>query len=678
MGISKLTTFMNSNQNLQKQLKLHSINVVIDGNSLYHFIFHHNAVDCLHGGDYYHYALKIREFFNILQSCFIRPYVVLDGGNEPDDKKLETTRRRMKYRQELVDKLAQNKKNKDSVVPILAFDTFKEVLNEIGIDLAVCDFEADREIGLLANELSYPVMSYDSDFFVLPLTAGFIHFDWVELTLQKSDTGSSYLPARIYYFNNFVKAFPSLGENVLPVLATLVGNDYIDTKIFKSFYDFIRELKLEQSDFSMPNSDNKIYKVIQWLEKSRKTVNEVMEICKEYGDEQSILSAFEITKKAFTFSKTENEKKRYSLFWGDESNTVGKLIQGFNAIPEWYVRRHRKGSLPPRLMDIITVHKRFLTPQMEDGQSQATSYQCSIKIRAYMYGILLSEDIQERRALAVEEYDYKDDFKTGRSVNPQDILKKCDTLPKLSEIINLPLPNKEEKLGMILDINSLRKFELTKDLELVMGIVLFWIKESNPKVTLFHLKSVIICMIMLKVKWVLFHSGATGCEKNLIETAALSLDDKDLNEISTKFDTYDAKPMHCKKNPVDRKLIHGFAQLQTCIMATMHLNSLLMYPFPSPCIPHIFSGTFLYNFCQNLSNQENPDDFMHGLLSKYPKLAEAYECLIKNVMEALGQEGKAEVKSYFNESWISKQLKRRAEAPPLTTSNKYECLSSSD
>lgn len=62
MGISGLTTFMKNNPQLAKEFPLQSTKVVIDGNSLYHFIFYYNQVDSLHGGDYDHYALKSESF----------------------------------------------------------------------------------------------------------------------------------------------------------------------------------------------------------------------------------------------------------------------------------------------------------------------------------------------------------------------------------------------------------------------------------------------------------------------------------------------------------------------------------------------------------------------------------------------------------------------------------------
>lgn len=689
MGIPRLSEFMKNNPNLHQEFKLHSTNVVIDGNSLYHFIFHHNQVDFLHGGDYDQYALKIREFFELLKSCNIQPYVVFDGGNDPNNMKLDTTRRRLVHRLDIVKQLAKNIKTNEGVVPILAFDTFKEVLHEMNTKLAVCDFEADKEIGLLANELNCPVLSSDSDFFVLPLNAGFIQLDRVKLALLsfRTEKGSlkQYLPAEIYYVDEFVQFFPS-GREVLPVLATFLGNDYVDTKVFKSFYSSISKINF-LSKFRISNSVNKINKVIPWLE-TVETFNDVVLKMEQFDKPSEFFSAFEMIKKAYTFSEDENKFSLYSLFWEELPNGIRKPMPGFNGsiIPSWYFRQHRKGNLPPRSIDIITTHSVFLTPQMEimdKKKSPPSSYHCSEKLRAFMYGILLSEDILGLRAdlameknLAVEEYDHKDNFKNGRFVSPLQTLPQYGALPKLSDIEGLPALDKKKILDTILNIHSFSNYQLTADLELVMGIVLFWIKESKPKVTLNHLKSVIVCMIMIKVEWILSHQGATG-SNDLIEAKVKEMTRKGLERASTNFSSFNAKPEHDKENAVNCRVIHGFAQLQTCIMATMHLNSLLLHPFPSPCIPHIFSGTFLYNFCLELEQHQAPEEFIHELLLKDSKLKEAYLYLLDAVIEAIKTQGQElatmfECIDYEGRSANKKSL--CVENSPLTTSNRFSIL----
>lgn len=93
--------------------------------------------------------------------------------------------------------------------------------------------------------------------------------------------------------------------------------------------------------------------------------------------------------------------------------------------------------------------------------------------------------------------------------------------------------------GKILNIYFLSKFNLIKDFELVMGIVLFWIKEFDLKVILYYLKSVIICMIMLKVKLkVFFYYDVIGCEKNLIEIVVFEMIREDLEEVNVNFLIY--------------------------------------------------------------------------------------------------------------------------------------------
>lgn len=114
--------------------------------------------------------------------------------------------------------------------------------------------------------------------------------------------------------------------------------------------------------------------------------------------------------------------------------------------------------------------------------------------------------------------------------------------------------------GIILDIYLLSKFNLIKDFELVMGIVLFWIKEFNLKVIKYYLKSVIICMIMLKVKLkVFFYYDVIGGEKNLIEIVVLEMIEIGLEEVYVNFLIYYIKfEYNVKSNLVDCKLIYGF------------------------------------------------------------------------------------------------------------------------
>lgn len=142
----------------------------------------------------------------------------------------------MKQKLENAKRIAYRLRGRKRVMPILAFNTFKAVLKKLSIPFAVCEFEADREIAMLANTLNCPVLSNDSDFFIFPLTGGFIIFKNITFNLQEikreNNSVEHFLPARLYHVDNLLQFFPSLGKEVLPLLAALLGNDYIDKDMF--------------------------------------------------------------------------------------------------------------------------------------------------------------------------------------------------------------------------------------------------------------------------------------------------------------------------------------------------------------------------------------------------------------------------------------------------------------
>lgn len=689
MGIKGLTTFMKSNPQLMEEIRLHDTEVVIDGNSLYHFVFYSNQLDFLHGGDYDQYAYKIIKFFNLLHCCNIQSYIVFDGGNDPSNMKFQTNHKRMKERLVMAMQLAKGYKGNCKVMPIMAFDTFTAVLKNIKIPFAVCDFEADKEIAKLANKLNCPVLSNDSDFYIFPLTAGFIPLDSVCFPEEKTRIVNleKFLTARIYHVNNFVDFFPLLGRKVLPLLSVLLENDYVDIQILKPFYSSIWRYEGD-TQFSIPKTDKKTHKVILWLESLKTYENGTSAIkSKALTSQQleTISSALERTIKAFTFNATDSEFSLFPYFKQD-SSAIAKQIrwQKGSMNLEWYVCYHRQGILPPSSLDIITLRRKFLIPQVEDPNS-TSSYRCSAKLREYMYGILLSEDIEDKGLTAdmisdVEEYDRKGHTLLSETVYALRTLTGYGELPYLSVIPNLSSSEKENILRRIIDMPSFSIDYMTKDLELVLGIVLFWIKRAKPHITIFHLHSILVCLIMLKLKWVLFHHGTTGCEKNLIEVTVLDMTGESLKEVFFKLNQYSAKIHHTTEHPVDSSVIHGFAQFQTCLMGTMHLNSLLMCPFPNPCIHHLFSGTFLYNVYLELKKQESADLFIHKVLLMESSLAQIHQCLFDAVINALDSKGIAAASRYFEECTDHTEKKKkhkrtqRVQTSSQSTGNRFSVL----
>ena len=637
MGILRLTSFMDENPQILKEFQLHDTKLVIDGKNLLHLIFEGSKINKKHGGDYDRFACEIVKFFSILKACNIKPYVLFDGGDDPSDRKFNTKLRGLRERLEKAMRISSGQSKKNNVMPILAYDTFKSVLFEINVPFNVCDFEADEEIAILANEFNCPVLSLDSDFYILPINAGYIPFNSVCLEPQEGKRWNNsvyhYLPARIYYVDSFATCFHALGRNVLPLIALLLGNDYVDREIFYPFFSSLRFCKYQQQ-FNIPDFFPNMRKLISWLnslDTYDEGIQKILSSACTSEDKETILSAINITEKAYTLD--------------NKSLSTEKILQISNnglTVPSWVLNFHREGRLPSELIKILLSRRNFLKPQIEDLKSPS-SYQCCARLRKYVYCILLSEDVgnagvqssldngtEANGKCAVEEYDRKGYELVKKVVCPIKNAKIFDMLPKLSEIHTLPPTVRENTVRLALDIPLFNIFHLSKDLEFILGIVLFWKKNAQPNATENHLRSVLVCLIMLKLTSIV-RRGSTGHEQNLIDDAVLGMPVKARKQINMRLLMFS----QIRDDRLDSNLIHGFAQLQACFKTAMDLNCLLLCPFPTPCIYQIFSGTFLYNFVVELWKRRNPDMFVCELLSKNSDLPKVYEILYSAVMNSL-------------------------------------------
>lgn len=80
MGVKGLTTFVEGNHNFLQNHKFKNSRLVVDGCSLYFYLYFNHGLDQLHGGDYDAFACLLNQFLSALAACNIQAFVVLDGG----------------------------------------------------------------------------------------------------------------------------------------------------------------------------------------------------------------------------------------------------------------------------------------------------------------------------------------------------------------------------------------------------------------------------------------------------------------------------------------------------------------------------------------------------------------------------------------------------------------------
>lgn len=132
---------------------------------------------------------------------------------------------------------------------------------------------------------------------------------------------------------------------------------------------------------------------------------------------------------------------------------------------------------------------------------------------------------------------------------------------KFLDILEFLFFDKENIVRLVLDIFFFGLDNMIKDLEFVLGIVLFWIKNVDLKVIVYYLKIVLVCLLMLKVKWVLIYYGVIGCEENMIEIVVFSMFIEKIKEVRIKFYLYSVRFEYSRKYLVDSDLIYSFVQL---------------------------------------------------------------------------------------------------------------------
>lgn len=651
MGIQGLTTFIarNADRSLET-FHLHDQCLVIDGNSLAAQLFE-NTTKCnsSFGGDYDVYARTIKKFFNALTKCKITPYVIFDGGYE--DKKMKTVLKRFTGR--IIDASRLNPKNQSQllVFPLLMKDVFIEVLRSCNVPYTFCELEADSEIAAVARFLGCPVLSYDSDFFVFNVT----YIPFPSLTLKpsvlKTNEGSHYvLKCKLYRVENFLTLFPGVDNNMLPLIATLLGNDYVKRSVFSKFYDNLKQSKSKK----MNEGQCRIVAVIEWLQ------NESLDSAVE-----KVLSHYKLTERNKIKKLIIGSCANYTSTYCNSLKELGLLTENStieieapeddigNKNQQWILNILKTGKISPRFYDII--HKSFYiaNPQVEDF-TMSDSNLSSLPILRFLFDIMMGFDKTDmtlecrngikQRTRSIPYTAYVPDEVINSWVNRREspgpamfygflertmekgTLKEIKRVPANLQMLVLtilwmmkssseyiPVPNESQIYSLILScINlSLVKTKIdgnyssyefnSKYSEEVQG----WCANSKER----------------QLKVVDGFEGIDG--KNICYEDCMTAASKMLKyfEIDPKVAEF-PKVYKCK-------YLHFFAQFQCCFQQFSYLNALTSEPF-TPCVVNeTYNGTFLYNMYVNLKRRDNPGSYIYQLLQCSPSVLNCFTVLAK-------------------------------------------------
>ena len=240
MGVRGLFSFFqNNHDDFFVPHDLHNSLLVIDGNNLrYHLYNTCPRKNCCFGGDYNKYYEHVLSFFRNLISCQIKPIVVIDGSF--DEAKRKTLWQRA--RDQIQAGISCTPTNTVAVLPLFAKEVFFQAIKEVNKVILIQDFfEADSKIASIASSLKCPVLSNDSDFFVFNVEV--ISLRSLSFRVEMEDVqkaNENKLSCQRFDREAFLKHFGIGNRDMLFLLASLMGNDYVSGKAFERVFSQIR------------------------------------------------------------------------------------------------------------------------------------------------------------------------------------------------------------------------------------------------------------------------------------------------------------------------------------------------------------------------------------------------------------------------------------------------------
>ncbi|RXN32316.1 asteroid -like protein [Labeo rohita] len=447
----------------------------------------------MHGGDYDAFEEMITRFFENLRACDIEPYVVLDGGADHTNKKLDTLMERHQDKINSAFALSVGKKGK--VLPIHIKDVFTQLLRKLRVPLVQCLEEADWEIAALAKEWNCPVLSDDSDFYIFNLEAGLLpiaHFQWEHVKVDRR-TNKKFIQAKHFTVSKFCASF-NMNADLLPVFASILGNDYVKLQNIKN---------LDWEKYAKPGMENThIDGLLNWLSQFPRPEAAV----------SALLKLTDHKEKNLVQEALHNGIQEYKLISGYlaqffRSKTIPRTAYTgpLQILPEQTLRLLLDGEMSSLVIDTLVHQRVSLPPQVEDFQLPCSS-ETSRPIRQVIYGLLLLGEQQTGKPIktlpgASKPY-VKEYSRLQLNLNSQKVeaikTKVMEGL-QLETVWEVPHDVQLQVLLDTLGVSSEMLREIPHALQLQMLVTRYWLVNAQPSPSKVHLWGLLLGMVYGKV-----------------------------------------------------------------------------------------------------------------------------------------------------------------------------------
>uniref|UniRef100_A0AAZ3SF42 XPG N-terminal domain-containing protein n=1 Tax=Oncorhynchus tshawytscha TaxID=74940 RepID=A0AAZ3SF42_ONCTS len=574
MGIQGLTSFIDHCGTFLTDYRFRNSKVVIDGSNIFHFLYFNSSVDQQHGGDF---EDQVCKFFKALRDCGIEPYVIIDGGSDPTDKKFETLRKRAESKIDTANKLSKGLQG-GRLIPTLARQVFKEVLSSLGVPFAQAIFEADQEIASLAQKWNCPVLSNDNDFYIFDIQAGFLplsHFQWQNPSVQ------NYIPCKLYTTTSFCSQV-NINRQLLPVFAAIAGNDYVNLNDMGVVFF------------------NKLLKWLASFQEKQEALDNV-HVLIGHGENNMDAALQALSRGIETYQIQPGCLERF--FNDGEAPDPGLLPDHLRVLPDWTLLPLTNGTLPPYMIYILQRRPVIQGIQVED-HSLPSGNNTSRPIRQVFYGLLLGEGRE------VEEYD-----REGKNLTS---CKVKAILPSAAQHLQLNMLNQTpyvERLEVFLETLGVSQSTLNgvpPHLGLPVAVTYYWLRHAHPRPDLPLLQALLLGLVFGELS----NDSSPSCVSGFIEEEPM------LERMRGLIQRPAMSP--------DLGVAHVFSQWNRCMRDGLDLNQLLCLPLPEPQCAWLYKGTLVHQLVDQLRGGVTPD----SLLMVDPSSVQLYRAMLEAIFNS--------------------------------------------
>ncbi|KAM3873538.1 single-strand DNA endonuclease ASTE1-like [Diretmus argenteus] len=544
MGVQGLSSFVQENRLIYRDIRFRNNKLVIDGNNLIYLLYFRSGLDQRHGGEYGAFEDLIEKFIKFLSNCRVEPYVVLDGGSDPTNKKLETLKKRVEDRIQKAHNMAMGQQEK--VLPPLDKLVFIQTLARLKVPMARCFGEADKHIASLASEWGCPVLSDDSDFYIFDLPGGLLpiaHFQW-------EAKGQDGIPCKHYTTSSFCDVF-NIQRQILPAFAALAGNDCVN----------LREMGVYPSwaKFAPAGSGKtaRLQGLLRWLrgfQRPQDALKAALGLMGKLSSNKEV----EVLQ-GLTLGMNEYQLPPSDLRCFFTKGTVPVLPEEMDLVPDWVRLALIQGRLSGGVLNVLLLKRMKLSFAVDDS-SKPSANLTSRPIRQVTYGLLLGD----KSRFLVEEWD-RVDLKLD-IVTVQPVLRGAALQLKLETLDKADRPLVLRVLLETLAVKQEVLDGVPAHLRLPVAVTCYWLQKARPPPDLRLLQALLLGMV-------------TGTRA--------------LQAVNTRR--------------MDLDVVHSFNQWQICISDSIHLNQLIGCPLPEPHIARLYQGTLAHQLFHRLESEVNPE-----------------------------------------------------------------------